>query len=188
WLREDSFLSANMRGEPELATRASAEHAGATLSTRVQHAATATFQILAPATTEAISLHSVRKPYDPRDFSRVAAGGAGPLYATHAAQQLSVPRVIVPAHPGIASAMGLLSTDIKVEVPATVWTSSADPDTTGIAAEIDRLSTQVIEQVTADGLSADDVVIERSLDCRYIGQGYELRVPAPDGPVDADWV
>ena len=55
--------------------------------------------------TEAISLHSVRKGYDPRDFSLVAEGGAGPLYAWHIAQQLGIPRVIVPNHPGIASAM-----------------------------------------------------------------------------------
>lgn len=188
WLREDSFLSGAMRVETDLAIKAIEEHVAAKLGISVQHAAIGIFQILAHAMTEAISLHSVRKGYDPRDFSLVAEGGAGPLYAWHIAQQLNVPRVIVPAHPGIASAMGLLSTDIRVEVPATVWTSSAEPDTDRIAAEIDRLSAQVVEQVTADGLSPDDVVIERSLDCRYIGQGYELRVPAPDGPVDADWV
>jgi N-methylhydantoinase A len=188
WLREDSFLSGSMHVEPQLAVKAIDEHISSKLGTSTEHAAIGIFQILAHAMTEAISLHSVRKGYDPRDFSLVAEGGAGPLYAWHIAGQLGVPRVIVPSHPGIASAMGLLATDIRVETPATVWTSSADPDIERIAREFDRLSAQAVEQLTGDGLSADEIVLERSLDCRYIGQGYELRVPAPSGEIDADWV
>jgi N-methylhydantoinase A/oxoprolinase/acetone carboxylase beta subunit len=188
WLRENSFLSGTMHVEPQLAEKAIDEHIASKLGTSVEHAAIGIFQILAHAMTEAISLHSVRKGYDPRDFSLVAEGGAGPLYAWHIAEQLGVPRVIVPHHPGIASAMGLLATDIRVEQPATVWTSSADPDTERISAEFDRLGAQVMEQLIGDGLSPEDIVLERSLDCRYIGQGYELRVPAPPGEIDAEWV
>lgn len=188
WLRADSFLSGSMFVDPQLATKAIDEHIAHRLDTSVEQAAIGIFQILAHAMTEAISLHSVRKGYDPRDFSLVAEGGAGPLYAWHIAEQLRVPRVIVPHHPGIASAMGLLSTDIRVETPATVWTSSTDPDLDRIAAEFDRLSTQAVEQLAGDGLAPSEIVLERSLDCRYIGQGYELRVPAPPGEIDADWV
>jgi N-methylhydantoinase A/oxoprolinase/acetone carboxylase beta subunit len=188
WLRENSFLSGAMHIQPQLATKAIDEHIATKLGMTTEHAAIGIFQILAHAMTEAISLHSVRKGYDPRDFSLVAEGGAGPLYAWHIAEQLGVPRVIVPHHPGIASAMGLLATDIRVEIPATVWTTSADPDLDRIAEEFDRLSAQAIKQLTGDGLAPEEIVIERSLDCRYIGQGYELRVPAPSGDIDADWV
>ncbi|TCP53084.1 N-methylhydantoinase A [Tamaricihabitans halophyticus] len=188
WLRADSFLSGAMSIQSELAVKAIDEHLAAKLGTTVEHAAIGVFQILAHAMTEAISLHSVRKGYDPRDFYLVAEGGAGPLFAWHIAEQLGIPGVIVPHHPGIASAMGLLATDIRAEIPATVWTSSADPDTDRIAAEFDRLTAQAVEYLGADGLAPEDIVIERSLDCRYIGQGYELRVPAPDGEIDTDWV
>lgn len=188
WLRADSFLSGAMHIEPQLAVKAIDEHIAHKLGTTVEHAAIGIFQILAHAMTEAISLHSVRKGYDPRDFSLVAEGGAGPLYAWHIAEQLGIPRVIVPRHPGIASAMGLLATDIRAETPATVWTSLADPDLERIAAEFDRLSAQAVDHLGADGLAPEDIVIERSLDCRYIGQGYELRIPAPSGEIDADWV
>ncbi|SFB49596.1 5-oxoprolinase (ATP-hydrolysing)/N-methylhydantoinase A [Amycolatopsis marina] len=188
WLRANSFLSGAMRVEPELALKAIDEHIASKLGSTVEHAAIGIFQILAHAMTEGISLHSVRKGYDPRDFSLVAEGGAGPLYAWHIAEQLGIPRVIVPHHPGIASAMGLLATDIRVETPATVWTSSADPDTERIAGEFDRLSAQAVEQLAADGLRPEDIVLERSLDCRYIGQGYELRVPAPAGEIDTGWI
>lgn len=188
WLRADSFLSGNMSVDPALAVRAIQEHIATKLDTSVEHAAIGIFRILAQAMTEAISLHSVRKGYDPRDFSLVAEGGAGPLYAWHIARELDIPRVIVPHHPGIASAMGLLATDVRVETPATVWTSSDDPDLERIAAEFDRLTALAVEQLADDGLSPEEIVIERSMDCRYIGQGYELRVPAPDGAIDADWV
>lgn len=188
WLRESSFLGGSMAIDPDLANKAVQKHVAEPLSTSVEHASIGVFQILAHAMTEAISLHSVRKGYDPRDFSLVAEGGAGPLYAWHIAEQLGIPRVIVPNHPGIASAMGLLSTDVRYESPATVWTSSTDPDVERISAEFDRLSRQAVDQLVSDGLQSDDVVLERSVDCRYLGQGYELRVPAPEGDVDADWV
>ncbi|GAB3397451.1 hydantoinase/oxoprolinase family protein [Amycolatopsis echigonensis] len=188
WLQADSFLSGSMRVEPQLAEKAIEEHIANKLATSVEHAAVGIFQILAHAMTEAISLHSVRKGYDPRDFSLVAEGGAGPLYAWHIAQQLDIPRVIVPHHPGIASAMGLLATDIRVEQPATVWTSLAAPDLDSVRDAFARLEAQVTEQLTGDGLAPEDFVIERSLDCRYIGQGYELRVPAPAGDIDNTWV
>ncbi|MGW4489841.1 hydantoinase/oxoprolinase family protein [Amycolatopsis sp. NPDC004368] len=188
WLQADSFLSGSMRVEPQLAEKAIEEHIANKLGTTTEHAAVGIFQILAHAMTEAISLHSVRKGYDPRDFSLVAEGGAGPLYAWHIAQQLDIPRVIVPHHPGIASAMGLLATDIRVEQPATVWTSLADPDLDGVRDAFARLEAQVTEQLIGDGLEPEDFVIERGLDCRYIGQGYELRVPAPAGEIDDAWV
>ena len=188
WLRESSFLGGSMAIDPDLANKAVQKHVAEPLNTSVEHASIGVFQIAAHAMTEAISLHSVRKGYDPRDFSLVAEGGAGPLYAWHIAEQLGIPRVIVPNHPGIASAMGLLSTDVRYESPATVWTSSTDPDVERVSAEFDRLSGQAVDQLVSDGLQAEDVVLERSVDCRYLGQGYELRVPTPEGDVDADWV
>ncbi len=188
WLREDSFLSGTMSVRPELAEEAVRTQIAEPLGSSLEKAAAGIFTILAHSMTEAISLHSVRKGYDPRDFSLVAEGGAGPLYAWHIAQQLDIPRVIVPAHPGITSAVGLLTTDIRYEVPTTVWTSSEEADLDLLTREIERLSKEATDQLRADGLSDDQIRLERSVDCRYVGQGYELRVDAPDGDVDAGWV
>ena len=188
WLREDSFLSGTMEVKTELAVEAIREQIAAKLGTSLEKAAMGIFTILAHSMTEAISLHSVRKGYDPRDFSLVAEGGAGPLFAWQIAEQLSIPRVIVPRHPGITSAVGLLTTDIRYEVPTTVWTSSEDPHLALLQSEIDRLADEASAQLRADGIAAEDMTLERSVDCRYVGQGYELRVPAPDGPVTEEWV
>lgn len=188
WLREDSFLSGSMEVLPALAEEAIRTNVADKLGTSLEQAAMGIFTILAHSMTEAISLHSVRKGYDPRDFSLVAEGGAGPLFAWQIAEQLGIPRVIVPGHPGITSAVGLLTTDIRYEVPTTVWTSSEEPDVDLIRAEMGRLADQATAQLLADGVAADDITLERSVDCRYLGQGYELRVTAPDGEIDAEWV
>ncbi|SNS93682.1 hydantoinase/oxoprolinase family protein [Rhodococcoides kyotonense] len=188
WLRENSFLSGTMEVKPELAREAIQTHIADKLETPLDEAAMGIFKILAHSMTEAISLHSVRKGYDPRDFSLIAEGGAGPLFAWQIADQLGIPRVIVPGHPGITSAVGLLTTDIRYEVPTTVWTSSADPDIELIASQMDRLSKQAIAQLEADGVAPEHISLERSVDCRYVGQGYELRVQAPDGAIDDVWV
>ncbi|MBY6414621.1 hydantoinase/oxoprolinase family protein [Rhodococcus sp. BP-252] len=188
WLRENSFLSGTMEVKPELAREAIQTHIADKLATPVDEAAMGIFKILAHSMTEAISLHSVRKGYDPRDFSLIAEGGAGPLFAWQIADQLGIPRVIVPGHPGITSAVGLLTTDIRYEMPTTVWTSSADPNVELISEQIDRLSKQAIAQLEADGVAPEDISLERSVDCRYVGQGYELRVSAPDGEIDDVWV
>ncbi|MEV5651397.1 hydantoinase/oxoprolinase family protein [Nocardia sp. NPDC052254] len=188
WLREDSFLSGTMEVRPELARTAIETHIAGKLGTTLDAAAMGIFKILAHSMTEAISLHSVRKGYDPRDFSLIAEGGAGPLFAWQIADQLGIPRVIVPGHPGITSAVGLLTTDIRYEVPTTVWTSSADPDLELLTAQMARLSRQATAQLEADGVAAENISLERSVDCRYVGQGYELRVPAPEGEIDDVWV
>lgn len=188
WLREDSFLSGSMTVVPQLAEDAVRGQVAEKLGTSLEQAAMGIFTILAHSMTEAISLHSVRKGYDPRDFSLVAEGGAGPLFAWQIAEELDIPRVIVPGHPGITSAVGLLTTDIRYEVPTTVWTSSEEADVDLIRTEMDRLAAQATAQLRADGVADDDITLERSVDCRYLGQGYELRVAAPDGEIDAEWV
>ncbi len=188
WLREDSFLSGSMTVVPQLAEDAVRAQVAEKLGTSLEQAAMGIFTILAHSMTEAISLHSVRKGYDPRDFSLVAEGGAGPLFAWQIAEELDIPRVIVPGHPGITSAVGLLTTDIRYEVPTTVWTSSEEADVDLIRTEMDRLAAQATAQLRADGVADDDITLERSVDCRYLGQGYELRVAAPDGEIDAEWV
>ncbi|WP_122818560.1 hydantoinase/oxoprolinase family protein [Nocardioides pantholopis] len=188
WLREDSFLSGTMDVVPALAEDAIRGQVAERLGTSLEKAAMGIFTILAHSMTEAISLHSVRKGYDPRDFSLVAEGGAGPLFAWQIAEQLGIPRVIVPGHPGITSAVGLLTTDIRYEVPTTVWTSSAEPDLALLREQMDRLADQATAQLRADGIAAEDITLERSVDCRYVGQGYELRVAAPAGEIDEAWV
>jgi N-methylhydantoinase A len=130
--------------------------------------------------------HSVttQKGHDPREFSLVAFGGAGPLHAVEIARILGVREVIIPAYPGINSAIGLLTTDLKYDAIATQFTLSADPNLERLNEDIARLEDEVHSQLQADGIAEEDISILRSVDCRYVGQGYELRVTLPEGEIN----
>ena len=98
---------------------------------------------------------------------------------------LGIPEVIVPPYPGITSAMGLLTTDIKYESLRTVFLVSTDVDFERLNRDLAAMRAGLEEQFRADGFDLGKIRFYRSADARYVGQGYELRVDIPDGPIDA---
>lgn len=137
----------------------------------------------------AIRTCTVQKGLDPRDFSLVASGGGGPLHAADVAAMLGIPEVIVPAHPGITSAIGLLTTDLKYDAIRTAFQISTRLDHALIERGWREMAEDLGARFERDGLAADQVTFERTADVRYVGQGYELRVDAPGNgfvPEDAD--
>jgi N-methylhydantoinase A/oxoprolinase/acetone carboxylase beta subunit len=186
YLRPTTLLGGEMQIDREAAREAIRQRIAERLDLSVEQAAMGIFQILVASMVDAISLNSVRKGYDPRDFALVPEGGAGGLFAWAIAERMQIPRVIVPRHPGVAAAVGLLTTDMRYEYPSTVWQFRSGADLERLAVEFERLEAQAREQLRADGVADGDVVLERSADCRYVGQGYELRVGVPAGPLDAE--
>jgi N-methylhydantoinase A len=124
----------------------------------------------------AIRSRTIEKGYDPREFALVAFGGAGPLHAAEVADSLEIPEVLVPPHPGITSAGGLLTSDLKYDQMRTVFQLQGSIDAERLNRELDELADQLRGWLRRDGVVDDDVEVVRSLDCRYVGQGYELRV------------
>ena len=132
----------------------------------------------------AIRAKTVQKGIDPRTFSLVAFGGAGPLHGAEVANLLGIPEVVVPAHPGITSAAGLLTTDLKYDQIKTEFQVKGAVDLAKINRDFNTLSAELLEQFISDGLTEHEVEQLRFGDLRYVGQGYELRVPVPSGKVD----
>lgn len=168
----------------DLARAAIHERLATPLGMSVEQAALSALRILTHSMVLAIELNSVRKGYDPRDFALVAFGGAGPLFACDIARELAIPTVIVPPLPGLTSALGLLTSDVSYDFSATRIQSLAASDRSRIAATITDLETRAREQLERDAIPADRAVLRRFADCRYVGQGYELRTAGGDGPVD----
>ncbi|MEQ9639160.1 MAG: hydantoinase/oxoprolinase family protein [Alphaproteobacteria bacterium] len=127
----------------------------------------------------AIRSRTVQKGIDPRDYTLVAFGGAGPLHGAEVAQVLSIPEVIVPPYPGIYSAVGLLTSDLKYETIKTEFQVSTAIDLEMMNNDFEALADGLRKQFEAD--RATDVTLQRYADVRYVGQGYELRVDVPDG-------
>jgi N-methylhydantoinase A/oxoprolinase/acetone carboxylase beta subunit len=187
WLSPEAFLGGGMELDAGLARQAFEEGPAAALGMSVEEASMGAVQILTHSMVQSIEENSVRKGYDPRDFALVAEGGAGPLFAAQIALEVGTPVVIVPPYPGIAAAMGLLATDMVYEYVATTHQRLSRLDASALQRRFEELEQLAAAQLAEDGIAAENVVIRRIADCRYLGQGYELRVDAASGPIGDAW-
>lgn len=188
WIDPDNFLGGRTKLHPEMARKAIQDNLCGPLGMSVEAAASGAIRILTHSMIQACEINSVRRGYDPRDFALVAFGGAGPLFACEIAREMNIPAVIIPPTPGLTSALGLLASDVTYEQSRTVMASSANPETELLEADFAKLEVVILGQLRDDGFQDADIEITRQVDCRYAGQGYELRSDAPEGPVDAAYL
>jgi N-methylhydantoinase A/oxoprolinase/acetone carboxylase beta subunit len=187
WLSPEDFLGGGMKLRADLARTAFANGPAKALGMSIEEASMGAVQILTHSMVQSIEENSVRKGFDPRDFALVAEGGAGPLFAAQIALEVGTPNVVVPPFPGIAAAMGLLATDMVYEYVATTYQRLSKLDAAALQRRFEELEEQAVSQLAEDGISGDRLVVQRIADCRYLGQGYELRVDAPAGAIDQAW-
>lgn len=187
-LRPDRGLVGGEMELDEAAARNAFESLAGDLELSVPEAALGALQVQKFGMTQAIELSSVRRGYDPSDFTFVAAGGAGPLFACDIALELEIPRVLIPPHPGIIAAAGLLTTDLRHEVAATERHALDEIDVERLRERFDELTEEAVRRLDADEVAQEDRLLLRMVDCRYAGQGYEVRFAAPGGEIDSDWV
>jgi N-methylhydantoinase A len=137
---------------------------------------------VANATMErAIRVISLERGYDPRDFTLVCFGGAGAMHAADLARSMSIPRVLVPQAAGTLSALGMLLADFVRDYSRTLLIPTAGLESQVLESAFEELEERASAEYEAEGFALDELVMERSLDMRYVGQGYELDVPmAPD--------
>jgi N-methylhydantoinase A len=133
-----------------------------------------------------LRLVSVVRGHDPRDFTLVAYGGAGPLHATTLAEQLAVRRVIVPRFPGLFSALGLFNADITTDFVETAMLTLTPENLNGLNAALDRLSAKADTWFQRMNMSSDKGMISISADLRYQRQNYELRISMPGAPISLE--
>ena len=134
----------------------------------------------------AIRVISVQRGYDPRDYTLIAFGGAGPLHAARLAQELDIGRVLVPRNPGILCAMGLLLTDLRVDFAVTRLRALTPAAIDGMRDAFATLAARATEWFEAEHIAPDNRRTARTVDMRYAGQNYELAVPLPDGEIGPD--
>jgi len=129
---------------------------------------------------------SVERGHDPRDFSLVPFGGAGPLHGVELALSLNMTRVVIPAHPGIASAFGMLAADVRHDYVQTLIITSDRVDGNQLDSIYRSLEEQGMTQLAHEGFSGDRVILSRLADMRYAGQSYELSLPVPAGKITTE--
>ncbi|MGI5156158.1 hydantoinase/oxoprolinase family protein [Microbispora sp. CA-102843] len=166
------------------AARAGVEALAGRLGLTPERCATGILEISAFNQSNAIRQITVQRGLDVRDFPMVAFGGSGPLLACRLIDILGLRAAIVPPDPGNVSAFGLLTVDVKNDYVRTYVARDPSPATVGeILADLEAEAAVALDR---EGFA--EHVYARSADLRYYGQAYEVRVPAPDGPVDEAWL
>ena len=188
WFREKALERSGLTIEPAMAIEAIETHIADPLGMDLLSAAAGIYRIAANNMVEAIRVNSVAKGFDPRDFALLAYGGAGAAFVVEAASQLAIPTAVVPPMPGVGAAAGLLATDTRFEYRKTLWEALDGPDMGRISDAYTELERKATKQLTDSGFAPSEQGITHLAECRYFGQGYELTVSVPAGPINEGWV
>jgi N-methylhydantoinase A len=171
-------------GDVEAARQVYAE-LGGTLGMTAEEMAHGVLRIAEVSMENALKLVSINRGHDPRDFALVAYGGGGPLHAAALALALNVPEVIIPANAAVFSAWGMLQTDLRRDYIQTGTTRLDDADPARLEGAIEALEAEARAGFGTDAADGGGLVLKRAADMRYRGQEHTVKVPLPDGPVDA---
>ncbi|WP_334174500.1 hydantoinase/oxoprolinase family protein [Pseudoxanthobacter sp.] len=188
-LDPEHFLGGDLVIDRTLAETAIAGKIAGPLGLTVEEAALGILRVVNSNMALAIRANSVAKGVDPRRFSLMAFGGAGPLHGTSLAEAVSASEVLIPPAPGITAAMGLLASGLQYEHTRSVMvplTEASDADLARINAVLDGLAAETRAQLAADGVPPESQILTRYAECRYVGQGFELRAEMPDQPLTRD--
>ena len=178
-LDPDNFLGGLMQLDESAAVQNLDALAGRLDLPSPLHAAWQILQVANATMERAIRKISVERGHDPRRFTLVAFGGAGPLHACELAAQLSIPRVLIPAVPGVLSALGMLAAapakdysrtvmrDLLVESDLLPWLDE----------QFERLAASAVSDMVGEGYDQTEFTFEPALDMRYAGQSHELTIP-----------
>jgi len=173
-LDPDFPLADSLKLDKDSAKQAIREKIAQPLGLNNEEAAQGILDVANSNMKRALRLMSVQQGHDPRDFALLAYGGAGPLHAARLAEEMSIPRIIIPPAAGVLSALGLLTSDIRRE-----FASSVMEDFTHIEPEDLRGGWNEMRKGASGSLAREKLKYKPYLDIRYSGQSYHLRVPIP---------
>ena len=151
----------------------------------VTEAAAGIVDVVNASMAGALRIVSVERGHDPREFALVAFGGAGPVHAARLAEELEIPRVLVPPIPGGFSALGLVATDVRRDYARTFYAPLATTSPGDVAAALAAMEDEARAMLRRAGVPERRWELTRAADCRYPRQAYELTVPVAPGAVDA---
>ena len=179
YINPDYFLGGRTALQPALADRAIRERIAEPLGLDLTGAAARIVEIMNSRLAGAMRLLSVERGIDPRPYTLLVGGGAGPLQAGTLASRLGISRVVVPRWPGVLCASGLMRADVTHNLVRSFNTTAEAADPAGLSAlygEMERALTQTLEK---EGIAPGDMTLRRFIDARYSGQVYEIETPVP---------
>jgi N-methylhydantoinase A len=182
YLAPDRFLGGAMPLDPEAARRVISKRLARPLGLSVEAAAAGVYRVVTEAMASALRVHLAERGRDPRRYTLFAAGGAGPAHAVAIARLLYLPRVICPPGAGAASALGCLAAPPAAEIARSFPGRLDGLDWPAVNALLGALEQEARARLADAGVQSG-VTLQRLADLRYAGQGNEVPVPLPDGPL-----
>lgn len=177
------LLDGQMSIDHARAESAILEHVARPLGMSVKSAAEGIIRIVNANMTGALRVVSVEKGYNPREFTLVAFGGAGPLHAAALADELGCETVLLPRYPGLLCALGLLVSDVQYDYARTILQRAPHFDLAVMAAAWSELEAQADADLAREGIAVDCRRFVRQADVRYAKQGFELTLEVPSAEV-----
>ncbi len=171
-----NFLGGRMTLDEDAAW-AAAERLGRKLRLDPIQTAEGVIRVANARMEQAIRVISIERGFDPRQFTLVPFGGAGPMHALEMAEALHIPRVLIPRYPGVLSALGLTLADLVKDYSRTVMWAMDAIQGEDLAQGFAPLLTQARADLRAEGFADEAIRLEQALDLRYKGQSFELTVP-----------
>lgn len=178
------FLGGRMHLDVARAGRAIAEKVGMPLGLDQTAAAYGIHQLANEAMASAARIHAIERGKDAARFPIFAFGGAGPVHAYGVARILRSPRVIYPLGAGVMSAIGMLTAPLAFDFVRTFPGGLADMDWAGVMRTLEQMEEEG-RAILSKSVDAGDIRFQRFADMRYRKQGYDVRVPIPEGRLDA---
>ena len=178
------LLDGELALDPARAEAALRERVAKPLGIGVEAAARGVLAIVNSNMAGALRVVSVERGIDPRELTLCAFGGAGPVHGGDLARELGAPRLLVPRHPGILCALGLLATDLRYDLARTRVQRAPHFDIVEIARIMQGLEEEAAARLESERIEGPRRELRRGADLRYAQQGVEITVDFPDGPVD----
>ncbi|MGA1865382.1 MAG: hydantoinase/oxoprolinase family protein [bacterium] len=172
----EHFLGGSMRLQAERLDPYFRQMGGA-LSLSPTELAEGILSVANTAMERAIRVISVERGYDPREFTLFTFGGAGGLHAPYLARLLGILKILVPKNPGILSAIGMLMADIIKDYSLTLMRNQTVMEREGLSGLFHDLEERGKNDLIAEGIDENAILLERFLDMRYAGQSHEIIVP-----------
>ncbi len=180
-LNPDALLAVETPVTLDHVRSALAHRVGAPLRLDADGAAAAVVRVANARMAGALRMVSLARGHDPRDFALFAFGGAGPLHAVALARELGIPKVLIPARPGITNAIGCVVADLRHDYVNTINTPVDRLDMAEVAAIVEDQMREGRETIEREGVAVEDLRCIHDADMQFLGQSHILTVPIP-GP------
>ena len=180
-----SFAGGKLALDPELALEAVEKYVAQPLGIDVDQAAAGMYRVINANMAHGVREITVKRGLDPREFPMVVAGGAGPLHACMIADELDIPKIVIPAPASILCAVGMLMSDLQHDFVHSYVTPLSGLDIKKLNRLVDEMIVEGDKQLTLEGVPSQKREFRVFLDLRYLKQYHEVTVPVSRKDIEA---